>query len=67
MKELTEEQIELLFEAWDYCDQEDKSTGFMFSYMSSIAGIGEDVVADFVTKNGNKRLEWYKNKQNIKK
>lgn len=46
--ELTEGQKELLFDAWDYCDEEDKSTEFMFQYMSDVAGVDYDAAVDFV-------------------
>ena len=38
----------MLFMAWDYCDEEDKSTEFMFQYMDDTAGVEYDVAVDFV-------------------
>lgn len=48
MEKLTEIQIEMLHDAWDYCDEEDKSTEFMFQYMSDVANVDYDTVVDFV-------------------
>lgn len=45
---MTPEQKEILFDAWDYCDDEDKSTEFMFQYMSDMAGVDYDDVVQFV-------------------
>jgi hypothetical protein len=48
-KGLSESQIESLVDAWNYCDEEDKSTEFMLQYMSDVAGIDYDIVVEFVT------------------
>lgn len=48
MNKLTEEQIYQLHSAWNYCDHEDKSTEFMFQYMSDMAGVEYDIAVDFV-------------------
>lgn len=37
-----------LLDAWSYCDQEDKSTEFMFAYMGDMAAVDLDTVLDFV-------------------
>ncbi len=64
---LTKEQIYLLFTAWDYCDQEDKSTEFMFAYMADFAGVDENTAMDFVINTTEEeRQNWYK-KQGAKK
>ena len=46
---------QLLFEAWQYCDNEDKSTAFMLEYMQDIANVDLDCVINFIQKNGDKR------------
>lgn len=52
-----------LYEAWAYCDEEDKSTEFMFQYMADFAGVEYDVAVDFVVNSTDKkRSEWYKRK-----
>lgn len=57
---------ELLFEAWAWCDQEDKSTEFMFVYMADVAGVSYDRAVDFVMETTTEeRLAWYK--KNLKK
>jgi hypothetical protein len=44
-----------LFEAWQYCDDEDKSTEFMLEYMQSVAKVDLDCVINFIEKNADKR------------
>ncbi len=39
---------EALISAWNYCDQEDKSTEFMFQYMSDMSGVSYDRAVEFV-------------------
>ena len=39
-----------LFEAWRYCDVENKSTEFMLEYMQSIAEVDLDCVMSFIDK-----------------
>ena len=39
-----------LFEAWQYCDDEDKSTEFMLEYMQDFAGVDLDCVMNFIHK-----------------
>lgn len=54
---------EILFEAWLYCDEEDKSTEFMLQYMSDQSGLAYDEVVDFVTKTKTEdRVQWIKNR-----
>ena len=40
----------LLNQAWDYCDEHNKSTEFMIQYMQDYAGVDYDTVIDFITK-----------------
>ncbi len=47
-----------LFDAWNYCDREDKSTEFMFQYMSDTANVSYDTVVDFIMKQGDERLQY---------
>jgi len=47
MKESTKNA---LIEAWNYCDVEDKSTEFMFQYMSDFANVDYDTAVKFVMK-----------------
>jgi hypothetical protein len=39
-----------LAEAWQYCDDEDKSTEFMLEYMQDVAGVDLDCVINFLEK-----------------
>ena len=53
-----------LYLAWQYCDDEDKSTEFMFQYMSDVANVSYDTAVDFVVENGgDTRVEWLQNNQ----
>lgn len=55
-----------LFEAWAWCDEEDRSTFFMFNYMADHAGVTYEEAVDFVMETTNiERNEWYK-KRNFK-
>lgn len=45
---LDEAQIELLVDAWNYCDDEDKSTEFMLAYMADMADVDYDTALEFV-------------------
>ena len=47
MKTVTREK---LLEAWNYCDQEDKSTEFMIQYMQDVANVDLDCVLNFIEK-----------------
>lgn len=61
----TKHALDLLFEAWDCCDDEDKSIEYMFQYMSNMSGIEYDDVVQFVINTTDKeRKDWYKNKNN---
>ena len=60
MKKATKE---LLFEAWAYCDEQDKSTEFMFVYMADVAKVAFDTAVQFVMNTTQEeRTAWY-NKQ----
>lgn len=41
---------QMLLDAWDYCNQEDKSTEFMIQYMQDVANVDHDCVINFITK-----------------
>jgi hypothetical protein len=46
---MTESQKKLILDAWDYCDQEDKSTEFMLQYMSDVSSVDFDEVVKYIT------------------
>ena len=55
---------EMLFEAWQYCDDEDKSTEFMIQYMQDMANVDFDCVMDFIEDTTDEeRSEYIKNKK----
>ena len=45
---ISSNQRAMLVTAWNWCDEEDKSTEFMFAYMSDMGNVGYDEVVDFV-------------------
>ncbi len=47
MKNITKQK---LLEAWDYCDENDKSTEYMLQYMQDIAEVDLDCVINFIQK-----------------
>ena len=56
----------MLFEAWAYCDAEDKSTEFMLQYMADTAGIEYDEAVDFVIETTeHDRKKWYDEQKKI--
>lgn len=59
---MTQEQKQKILEAWDYCDEKDKSTEFMLQYMSDVSELEYEDVVDYVASNeANKdRAEFYK-------
>lgn len=58
---MNEKTKELLFTAWAFCDQEDKSTEFMLQYMADVANVEYDEAVDFVVNTTEQeRSEWYK-------
>lgn len=57
MKETTREK---LFEAWAYCDENDKSTEFMLQYMQDVAGVDLGCVINFISRTTDEqRKAWY--------
>lgn len=61
MKDTTKDK---LFEAWAWCDEEDKSTEFMFQYMADTAGVSYDRAVDFVVETTEEeRSAWYRKKK----
>ena len=59
MKELTRNK---LLAAWQYCDDEDKSTEFIIQFMMDNAKVDMDCVVNFLKKTTDKeRDEWLKN------
>lgn len=61
---MDKETKDKLFEAWAYCDWQDKSTPYMFAFMESVANISHDQVLDFIVNESDNRSEWYKNNPN---
>jgi len=55
MKDKTKE---ILHSAWNYCDEQDKSTEFMIAYMQEAAGVSHDTVMDFIEQCGNEREDY---------
>ena len=47
----------LLLEAWQYCDDEDKSTEFMLQYMQDHANVDFDCVMAFIQRTTEKERE----------
>ena len=59
MKAITKNK---LFEAWQYCDDNDKSTEYMLQYMQDYAGVDLDCVINFMQKTTDEeRINWIKN------
>ena len=55
---------ELLFQAWAYADAEDKSTEWMFQFMSDTAQVPYDEVVDFVINTTEEeRKQWYESEK----
>lgn len=63
-EDLTQEQQQILFEAWAYCDWQDKSTEFMLEYMQDKAETSLDNVLEFIQNKPSERQDWYKNNPN---
>lgn len=56
-----------LYEAWQYCDDEDKSTEFMIEHMQDVCSISFDTVMLFIEKHGGEeRVKWSKERKIIK-
>lgn len=51
---MTKETKDLLTEAYNYCDENDKSTEFMLQYMQDFANVDLDTVLDFIDNIWNK-------------
>jgi len=52
-----------LFKAWQYCDDNDKSTEFMLQYMQDYAEVDLDCVINFLQKTtGEERLNYLREK-----
>lgn len=47
MKAITKHR---LLTAWQYCDDNDKSTEFMLEYMQDVGGVDLDCVMSFIAK-----------------
>ena len=62
MKEITKNR---LLAAWQYCDDEDKSTEFMLQFMMDNAKVDMDCVVNFIENTTDEeRTEWLKNLDN---
>lgn len=46
-----------LITAWNWCDIQDKSTEFMFVYMSDISGLDYEKVVEFVIEHNRTEKE----------
>lgn len=56
-----------LFQAWSYCDVNDKSTEFMLQYMQDTANVDLDCVLKFLeTTTDQQRQEWQLNQLKTK-
>lgn len=54
---------EILFAAWDWCDDNDKSTEFMLNYMADMAGVEYDTALNFVVSHDlEDRTRWREGK-----
>ena len=63
MKEVTKN---ILLEAWQYCDDNDKSTEFMLQYMQDVVGVDLDCVINFMQNiTDEQRLDWIKNNNQL--
>jgi len=63
MKQSTKDK---LFEAEEYCDDNDKSTGFMIQYLQDYANVSFDTVISFMTKDNTKAKEEWKSRTKLK-
>lgn len=65
MKQATKDK---LYIAWQYCDDEDKSTEFMIEYMKDAANVSHDTVMNFICNHGDEqRTRWIKTHQDLLK
>jgi hypothetical protein len=51
---MTKQTKDLLTEAYNYCDENEKSTEFMLQYMQDFANVDLDTVLDFIDTLWNK-------------
>lgn len=58
---MKQSKIKLLHDAWNYCDNKDKSTEFMLQYMQDLAKIDLDEVLLFIEKESKNRYKYQKN------
>jgi len=64
MKAITKQK---LFEAWQFRDDNDKSTEFMLLYMQDFANVDEDCVINFIEKTTDEeRTQWIKSQKQVK-
>lgn len=62
---MTDSQREALLDAWQWCDDNDKSTEFMLQYMSDMSGLDYDDVVDYLasSQSNNDRKTYYQQKK----
>ena len=60
---MTKKQKQLLLDAWQYCDDEDKSTEFMLQYMADMSGVEYMDVVEYLAADESDvdRAEYYFN------
>lgn len=66
LKRLNREQIKLLEYAQNYCDENDKSEGFMLQFMENTAGVDLNIVLKFLEEqkeNGKEKSRRSKNRE----
>lgn len=57
---ITNQKKILLINAWNYCDEKDKSTEFMFQYCSDMSRLPYDQVVEYICSDeGQKEREYY--------
>ena len=49
-----------LLEAWQHCDEEDKSTEFMLQYMQDVANVDLDCVVNFLQRTSEDEREKFR-------
>lgn len=61
---MTEQEKILILDAWDWCDDEDKSTEFMLQYMSDVANVSYDDVVQYICSEeaDDDRIKYYRNR-----
>lgn len=60
-------QKESILDAWDWCDDRDKSTNFMLQYMMDVSGLSYDEVVDYVVSDRAEkdRAEYYRQRGDL--